>query len=409
MGRKQKLPAGWRAVHRFNSRHSMMTLLSGRPLDNVYFLPSQLRRLVAGGDLPSASLGGDTMTYTYGGSSKRLPLGNLNGVGLRYKRWAKTMSGNTAQLIAWLFTALFALGVAITLIYGSAEQVDMALQLGLPLVGFAAPAYLLTDNLPFFWVVSRPFPLSVFYFPVGAILWILAVRDCWIAQIVFRQRARDAFAASVFGQLQSGRKPPAFSLYLRPFNFTGQAATADLLAGALQQGAGTASRYLSKIAFDLEAPLMRATAGVAPLVCLGQPLDHIGAGRILVPDEGWKEAIHLLMAQADCIFIIPSTRPGTLWEIDSMVETGTIKKCVFIDLKDSKKAHELFRQEKEWPDIRTSLLAAGFELPDNSKSGSIFAFAGTKQPRFQKKFSRSASAMRNLVRKVLRSAKKEPA
>lgn len=349
------------------------------------------------------------MAYTYGGTAKRLPVGNLNGVGLRYKGWAKTMSGRTAHSISWIFTALFGSGVAITLIYGSAVLIDVTLELGLPLAGLAAPGFWLTENLPFFWAASWFFSLTILFFPVGAFLWVVVVRDCWIAQIIFRQRARDAFAAGVFEQLRSGRKPQAFSLYLRPFNFTGQAATTDLLAGTLQQRAGTASRYLSKIAFDLEAPLAKATAGVAPLVCLGRPLDHFGAGRILVPDEGWKEAIQLLIDAADCIFIIPSTRPGTLWEIASLVKTGAINKCIFIDLKDSKEAQELFQQEKEWPDIRSSLLASGFELPDNSKNGSLFAFVGAKQPRLQAKFSRSGGAIRKLVRKVLRSTKAAPA
>ncbi len=343
------------------------------------------------------------MAFTYGGAAKRLPLGNLNGVGQRYKRWAKTMSGGAATAAALFFSVLFAVGVLITLVYGSAVAIDVALQLGMPLVGLAAPSIWLTDTLPFYGVAGSLFTFSILYFPVGAFLWVVVVRDFWIAQLVFRQRARDAFAAKIFEQLRSGKQAEAFSLFLRPFNFTGQAASGDLIAGALQQRAGSASRYLSNVAFDLEAPLSKATAKMAPLVCLGRPLDHVGAGRILVPDENWKEAIHQLIEHARCVFIIPSTRPGTLWEIDRLVESGVIRKCVFIDLPDSKVAGELFRQEQEWPDIRTSLQASGYELPDNSRKGSIFAFGPARQRRFQIRYGRSAGPIRDLVKKLVRS------
>ena len=71
---------------------------------------------------------------------------------------------------------------------------------------------------------------------------------------------------------------------------------------------------------DFERVVAEAVENGLPLVAFGRPGEQIGAGRIMTSEERWKEDVALLATAALVIFLFPSTRPGTLWETDWLIQ-----------------------------------------------------------------------------------------
>ena len=71
---------------------------------------------------------------------------------------------------------------------------------------------------------------------------------------------------------------------------------------------------------DFERVVAEAVENGLPLVAFGRPGEQIGAGRIMTAEERWQEDIELLATAALVIFLFPSTRPGTLWETDWLIQ-----------------------------------------------------------------------------------------
>jgi hypothetical protein len=183
----------------------------------------------------------------------------------------------------------------------------------------------------------------------------------WLADL-FGQHARDIGAKSIFDQLRRG-EAPAYTLYLRPFAATDQIAD-SVSAAMIGPGALIAERV------ELEHQIERAVRRVGPLVALGQPLEHIGAGRIRVADAEWRDAIRLLMSKARLIVMLPSSRTGTLEEIGMILGSELIQRTVLIDppnLRTSRK----YNQEKEWRRVQEAFTAANLTLPDDAKRGAL--------------------------------------
>jgi hypothetical protein len=141
------------------------------------------------------------------------------------------------------------------------------------------------------------------------------------------QRRRDRLAMDV---LRAVRQDPAvidYCLYCRPF-----AATRNLfLKNPARANAPIDPSYHAQPEMlDLETELEQSVREFGPLVALGRPGEHVGAGRIAIEDPDWQVAFIWLAQHARLIFVIPSFTEGTRWEIRWLKEHDRLSSCVFI-------------------------------------------------------------------------------
>ena len=211
---------------------------------------------------------------------------------------------------------------------------------------------------------------------------------------LYGQRSRDLRAQQIFAALQRGETPPPFTLYLRPFASTGtftQTSSSMIGAGAL--GGETT---------ELEAQMERAVRPLGPLVALGAPLEHIGAGRIKVGDDAWRKAVDMLMPHARLIVMLPSSRAGTLAEIDMILKSNLIRRTVMIDPPNIG-SRKKFNQSAEWAKVQQAFRAAQFELPPDSHDGALYFYGDRRKPRLQEKLDINADdRIERLFRRVVK-------
>ncbi len=196
-----------------------------------------------------------------------------------------------------------------------------------------------------------------------------------VAQFLYRidadlaQWRRDLRAADVFRRVQRG-EPASFCLYLRPF------ASTDALETYIAQPilGGGRSGMVATERLEFETQLERAARSIGPLVALGQPLEHEGAGRIRVRDDEWQDAIHVLMDAARLIVLLPAAQPGTLWEVRELLARGHIGKTVIIDPPNTGSARADYDPAARWQDVRLAFARAGHALPDDDTNGLIVYF-----------------------------------
>lgn len=213
------------------------------------------------------------------------------------------------------------------------------------------------------------------------------------------QHLRDIAANEIHRKLAAGETAPPFSLYLRPFISTNDVHVPKAILEALSvQGphvsdtgmgltvTGPTSSPISVTVgttprqTELEGVLRVAVARRAPLICLGSRLEHTGAGRIEVTDEDWQVAVQRLITAAELIVVAPSKRAGTLWEIELILDSGLVDRCVFIDLPSPQQTRGKFDQDSEWRDIREAFARRGYDLPDNHDDGHFLYFGRQKSP-----------------------------
>ncbi|MFT3723690.1 MAG: hypothetical protein QM773_08905 [Hyphomonadaceae bacterium] len=196
---------------------------------------------------------------------------------------------------------------------------------------------------------------------------------------LFGQHARDIDAQALLAALRRGEGRPPFTLYLRPFASTGEIdeeELAPLLVGGRTPGLGMISAR-----YELEHQIERATRKVGPLVALGLPLEHIGAGRIAVDETNWKEAVELLTRAAALIIMLPSSRAGTQWEISHILDGDMMQRTVIIDPPNMPpRPGRRFNQAAEWGRVREVFAQHGYDMPADSKIGRMLFFGAGRAP-----------------------------
>lgn len=183
---------------------------------------------------------------------------------------------------------------------------------------------------------------------------------------LYGQRARDIYANSVFAALQRGEKPRPYSLYLRPF------ASTNVISANV--GFGMQAERI-----ELEAQIERACRPIGPLVALGAPLEHIGAGRIQVGDDAWRQAINLLLKHAQLIVMLPSSRAGTLQEISLILGSELITRTVMIDPPNLGRS-KTYDHSVEWAKVQAAFKQGSFELPDEQRGGALIFYGDSRKP-----------------------------
>jgi hypothetical protein len=180
------------------------------------------------------------------------------------------------------------------------------------------------------------------------------------------QAENDRVAAGVQARLaaNAGARVPEFYLYLRAFETTGRL-NVPLFLRLRKLSIG----FNSLVTNDLESYVSQAIGRVGPLVALGHPGETIGAGRILTGEEHWRTDIVTLMKRAKGILLVPSDRPGTLWEIDTLKQEGLLGHVIFVMPPRSKGQHDT---KERWESTRQTLRDRGLETPDYDERGMLF-------------------------------------
>jgi hypothetical protein len=140
------------------------------------------------------------------------------------------------------------------------------------------------------------------------------------------QWRRDRRAERTLAAIKNGAPAPygAYSIWLRPFTSTGRC---WVIARSGKAGKRTDSVRLTGyriVVTDLETLLATVMEPIAPVIALGKSGEQVGAGRVAVPDDRWQEAFALLARSAHAIFLLPSTRDGTHWELDFLLREPTL-------------------------------------------------------------------------------------
>ena len=172
-------------------------------------------------------------------------------------------------------------------------------------------------------------------------------------QLNRRQKVRDQRADSIVEVCQANDietlKNLPFCVYLRSFN-----TTAKLLNGNV----------------EFETALASLISGRMSVIALGEPGEHIGAGRVTTDEASWKIMIAKMITNAHAILIIPSEQPGTLWEIDYLIKEKLLDKVTFI--MHPKINIEGEKQEVRWKRLASILMERGLRIPPFIETGLIF-------------------------------------
>ena len=188
------------------------------------------------------------------------------------------------------------------------------------------------------------------------------------------QRKRDARAEEFLGLAKTNRAP-GFSLYLRAFETTGRMPR----EAAGQMMPGLDPRIDSDRNTDFEAELAEAVEKDTPMVALGKPGEQIGAGRAASSESRWQNDIATLGSSAIVIFMLPSTRPGTLWEADFLLSNSLLNRTVFAT--PPRKSRWIFLPrnrddydwEENWVTVRRAMSERKIEFPEYDENGQFFS------------------------------------
>ena len=206
-----------------------------------------------------------------------------------------------------------------------------------------------------------------------------------------RQSESDDLAQKILVQVRDG-KPPAkpYFLYLRAFETTKRLKAPLFLLDLATFG-------LNRLwTGELESFLSGALRPAGPLIALGHPKEHFGAGRAITSDEAWMDDISKLAAGARGILLIPSHRPGTVWEIEHLQRGGQLSRTVFIMPPESRR----FSWMSHWSQARRAMGELGAALPEYEELGMVFTMDATKGIRGVEPFS--LFFKRSLRRSILR-------
>ncbi|MEL6473863.1 MAG: hypothetical protein AAFQ21_07235 [Pseudomonadota bacterium] len=201
---------------------------------------------------------------------------------------------------------------------------------------------------------------------------------------LFDQQTRDLRAMDIKADLDAGRIPDEpFTLYLRPFASTNTIARDDSRFVNVAAGApGIAPQYvMASDRIEFETQIETALRPLGTLVGLGRPLEHFGAGRIVVAFEGWQDLIAKLMDHARLIVLLPSSRGGTSWEVERILERGLLPKTIIVDPPNAAgAARKDYDPSAEWDSIRSAFSTHGRILPPDDENGLLLWFGDSDMP-----------------------------
>ena len=227
----------------------------------------------------------------------------------------------------------------------------------------------------------------------------------------FEQDRRDRRAAALFSALENGEPADPFVLYLRPFASTDRIAEEHVRAVKISAVPGAGPTFATgSDRIEFEAEIETALRKIGPLVALGQPLEHMGAGRIRVADDAWRPAIRALLDAASLVVLLPSPNPGTVWEVEQILSGDVLSKTIIVDPPNDRGARvKGYDPTAEWSHIRAAFHTHGYALPEDDPEGRLLYFGTSRTPQREERLAFGAEGtIRRFALSVLkdnRSAK----
>ncbi len=178
------------------------------------------------------------------------------------------------------------------------------------------------------------------------------------------ERARELYESSIEAA-KKGQKVDAH-LYLRPFELTDKLHIdqAKVLAPIFPSFFESSQR-------EYEQLLAESLEQIAPLIALGKPGEHEGAGRIMSSESEWHDAVAILSRACRTIFVLPSHHAGTIWEITFLRDSGLLSKTVF--LMPSSSFAKAFDLKGHWEQASIAISSrCGLKLPPYDPAGVWF-------------------------------------
>lgn len=186
------------------------------------------------------------------------------------------------------------------------------------------------------------------------------------------QKEVDSFVERI---IESKDFKPGFWLYLRPFELDQRISTDHSSSNIfdLEQYTRSGKDSLERILGDSIRNNFR-------LVGFGLPSDSIsGFGRLGL-HEDWKLKVSELMNKAALILVLPSSNPGTRWEIEELVENKYLSKTIFIMPPSTAKVELEQDLVEHWnSNIEALNRYTGLDFPSYDPKGCIFAFDKTSK------------------------------
>lgn len=168
------------------------------------------------------------------------------------------------------------------------------------------------------------------------------------------QEKKDANAARLYAKLSSkGSAYEPIAVYLRPFEVSGllkvpDGEFEDAIGGGTEfyadqdgEPIGQSSRVLSihlgvtetmshfERNVELEYLINGALQDFGHVLAIGKTDSGLGPGKLVTDEMNWKNVAKSLIDSCSICAIVPSARPGTLWEIQYIVASGQLEKCCF--------------------------------------------------------------------------------
>jgi hypothetical protein len=168
---------------------------------------------------------------------------------------------------------------------------------------------------------------------------------------------------------------------------------------------------------------VKAFQSIGPVVGLGRPGEAIGVGRILTTEEDWKAAASKLIEQALCVICLPSSRSGTLWELDLIFERGFQSKTIFVmpplpmgwlnyqyqawyqawlPKRWRYEYEPVIEIQQDWAELVLKMKEFNVKFPNYREEGVLFYINSDNAPVFQDLNLHSPRSIRYAVRELLK-------
>jgi hypothetical protein len=231
---------------------------------------------------------------------------------------------------------------------------------------------------------------------VIALGFALLLPGIWLRSLNIRrvQADNDREARHIMDALRADPQAEVkkFYLYLRAFESTGRLRV-PLFLRLRKFSLG----LFQTLTNDTESYVSSAVRRIAPLIAMGLPGEAVGAGRVLAEEARWTAEILLLMRRAQAIFLVPSSRPGTLWEMKTLKDEGLLGRVIFIMPPRARGQADILER---WESAREALGTLGIEAPEHQPDGLMFEVGPDL------KVSNVEPLLLNSVRQVRKSLKR---
>jgi hypothetical protein len=189
------------------------------------------------------------------------------------------------------------------------------------------------------------------------------------------QMRRDKAAITLFEAVESGDQQK-FAVFLRPFYTTDKIYTNQTIMVAQWSGTSMTMQPMM-VTHKLEDTLVEAFRSTLPVVALGKPGETFGVGRILVDEDRWQKAAYKLMQRAALLICLPSSRPGSRWEMDQITLNHYLSKTVFI--MPPNPPSSLKELKEDWDLLKQQVASKGMTIPEYKTDGLLFSVDATGQ------------------------------